>query len=58
MSCETLETLIKTVHMSLCADDHTHLTYFCLFSVSCLPQNLMLECLHFSPTMGPLYDDA
>ena len=28
------------------------------FSVSCLPQTLMLECLYFSPTTGSLYDDG
>jgi len=28
-----------------------------IISISCLPQNLMLECLYFSSTARPLYDD-
>jgi len=36
-----------------------HLIYFVLyfFPLSCLPQNLMLECFHFSPSAKSLYDD-
>jgi len=30
---------------------------FLFFSVSCLPQNLMLDCLYGSPTDRSLYDD-
>jgi len=33
------------------------LIYFYFFSVSGLPQNLMLEFLHFSPTADSLYND-
>ena len=36
------------------ADEHPHPIYFLLFSVSCLPQHLMLECLPFSLTSRPL----
>ena len=57
-SCyKTFETLIGIICMPLCAIVHPHPTYFLLFSISCLPQNLMLECLHFSPTAESLYDD-
>jgi len=31
---------------------------FFFFSVSCLPQSLMLECLHFSHTTGFLHYDG
>jgi len=59
MSCKTFQTLIKTIYMLLCADEHPQrrfrsIFYFC--SVGCLPQNLMLEYIHFSPTAGSLYD--
>jgi len=41
------------------ANVHPHPIYFVLyfFSLSCLPQILMLECFHFSPTAESLYDD-
>ena len=38
--------------MPLCATEHLHLMFF-----SHLLQNLMLDCLHFCPTSGFLFDD-
>jgi len=56
MGCKTFENLIGTMFMPPCANVHPHSTNFLLFSASCLPQNLMLEYLHFSPTPESLYD--
>jgi len=53
---QSIETLIGTVTMPLCANVHPLLTYLYFF-VSCLPQSLMLECLDFAPTNGSLYYD-
>jgi len=49
----------KIAPMLLCANVHSHPIYFVLcFSLNCLPQNLMLECFHFSPTAESLcYDE-
>jgi len=37
---------------------HAHFTYLLVFSVSCFPQSLMLDCLQLSPTTGSLYFDC
>jgi len=34
------------------------LIFYFFLSVSCLPQSLMLECLHFSPITASLYYDG
>jgi len=40
MSFKTFETLIKTIYMLLCANEHLIRFVFYFFSVSCLPQNV------------------
>jgi len=37
---------------------HWLMFHFFFFSVSCLPQSLILECLHFSDTTGSLHYDG
>jgi len=49
------EILIKTFYIPLCAAEHS-IRFICFFP-SLMPQNLMLECLHFSPTAGSLDGD-
>jgi len=48
--------MIETIYMLPGADEYHRSIYFLLFSVSCLPQNMMLEFIHFSSTPGSLYD--
>ena len=49
---------LKHLHAAVCQWPYRHLTYFLVLSfVSCLPQNLILKRLHFSPTARSLYDD-
>jgi len=43
--------------MLLCASVYLHSIYFLLFYVSRLPQNIMLEYHHFSPTHETLCED-
>jgi len=44
--------------MLLCANVHPHPIYFVLyFFLIAVPQNLILECFHFSPTAESLHDD-
>jgi len=48
----------NNLHASVCQCAPTS-DLFCslFFSLSCLPQTLMLEFFHFSPTAESLYDD-
>jgi len=53
MRRKIFETLIKTIFMPLYANMHPNPIYFLLFSVSCLPQNLILECFISLPLPDP-----